>query len=238
MSDNDKKDTDFIKQMERFEATIESKIGDEVKKTDEMFADYPDPGELFADDDDAPIVEEPEALMPEVDDYTPEELDEYIGALVLLPVSSEVLRAVVKRRTHDDDGMHIGLKYPNLMLDTREYHLQFPDGSSEVYSANIIAENIFSQMDDEGNLFALMKEIVDHRTNKHAVKGQDRWHTTKTGQKRRKPTTQGCELLCAWKDGTSSWVKLTDLKESFPIELAEYAHNNKIIEEPAFAWWA
>ena len=32
--------------------------------------------------------------------------------------------------------------------------------------------------------------------------------------------------------------KLTDLKESFPIELAEYAHNNKIVDEPAFAWWA
>jgi len=27
------------------------------------------------------------------------------------------------------------------------------------------------------------------------------------------------------------------MKESFPIETAEYAIGNKIIEEPAFAWW-
>ena len=238
LSEDDYKDRDTIKRMERFDAVIDSKIGDKVKKAADMFADYPEPGDLFADDGEEVIMEEPEASMPEVDDFTPEELDEYIGAHVLLPVGSEVLRAVVKRRTHDDDGRPIGLKNPNPMLDTREYELQLPDGSTEVYSANIIAENIFSQMDDEGNLFTLMKEIVDHRTNKHAVKGPDGWHTTKTGQKRRKPTTKGWELLCGWKDGTSSWVKLTDLKESFPIELAEYAHNNKIIDEPAFAWWA
>ena len=203
-----------------------------------MFADYPEPGDLFADDGEEPIVEESEALMPYVDDYTPEELDEYIGAHVLLPAGSEVLRAVVKRRTHDHDGKPIGLRDPNHMLDTREYHLKFPDRSSEVYSANKIGENIFSQMDDEGNLFTLLSEIMDHRTNKHAVKGPDRWHTTKTGQKRRKMTTKGWELLCGWNDSTSSWVKLTDLKESFPINLAGYAHNNKIIDESAFACWA
>jgi hypothetical protein len=28
------------------------------------------------------------------------------------------------------------------------------------------------------------------------------------------------------------------LKHFFPVELAEYALVNKIIEEPAFAWWA
>jgi len=32
-------------------------------------------------------------------------------------------------------------------------------------------------------------------------------------------------------------VSLADLKESFPLELAEYAVNNKLVEEPAFAWW-
>jgi hypothetical protein len=33
-------------------------------------------------------------------------------------------------------------------------------------------------------------------------------------------------------------VPLKDLKESFPIEVAEYAMVYKIVEEPAFAWWA
>jgi hypothetical protein len=30
---------------------------------------------------------------------------------------------------------------------------------------------------------------------------------------------------------------MRDLKESNPLELAEYAKANKIVSEPAFAWW-
>ena len=32
-------------------------------------------------------------------------------------------------------------------------------------------------------------------------------------------------------------IALKDLKNSYPIELAEYAINNNIQDEPAFAWW-
>jgi hypothetical protein len=31
---------------------------------------------------------------------------------------------------------------------------------------------------------------------------------------------------------------LADIKDSHPIEVAEYAIANKIVEQPAFAWWA
>ena len=41
-----------------------------------------------------------------------------------------------------------------------------------------------------------------------------------------------------WKDVSTSWVPLKDLKEGNPIELAEYAEVNHLLWEPAFAWWA
>jgi hypothetical protein len=40
-----------------------------------------------------------------------------------------------------------------------------------------------------------------------------------------------------WKDKSTSWVKLKDLKASSPVELTEYAVANQIAEEPAFKWW-
>ena len=40
-----------------------------------------------------------------------------------------------------------------------------------------------------------------------------------------------------WKDGSTSWEPLKDLKESSPIEVSEYAVANKIDHEPAFVWW-
>ena len=40
-----------------------------------------------------------------------------------------------------------------------------------------------------------------------------------------------------WKDGNSIWERLADLKESNPIEVAEYAVALDIFHQPAFAWW-
>ena len=51
-------------------------------------------------------------------------------------------------------------------------------------------------------------------------------------------TTRGWSLCVKWKDGSTSWVPLKDLKEGNTIELAEYAEANHLLQEPAFAWWA
>ena len=40
-----------------------------------------------------------------------------------------------------------------------------------------------------------------------------------------------------WKDGESSWIPLKVLKETNPIEVTEYEIANKLVHEPAFAWW-
>ena len=40
---------------------------------------------------------------------------------------------------------------------------------------------------------------------------------------------------CEWKDGSVSWVPLKDMKESYPVQLTEYAIANNIEEEPALS---
>ena len=40
-----------------------------------------------------------------------------------------------------------------------------------------------------------------------------------------------------WKDESTTWVSLKDMKEPYPIQTAEYAVQARIAEEPAFAWW-
>ena len=50
-------------------------------------------------------------------------------------------------------------------------------------------------------------------------------------------TTCGWSLLIKWKDETASWVPLKDLKESQPVEAAEYEKSIGIADEPDFAWW-
>jgi hypothetical protein len=57
------------------------------------------------------------------------------------------------------------------------------------------------------------------------------------GQTYLRHLTISWQLCCQWKDGSSSWRNLTDLKESHPIEVAEYAKILGIGHEPAFNWW-
>ena len=104
--------------------------------------------------------------------------------------------------------------------------------------ANLIAENILSQVDEEGRRQQMLDEIIDHRTTHEAVKKEDGYIVNhKRGTKRKKMTTVGWELCVQWKDGSSNWIALKDLKNSYPIELARYAMENKIADQPAFAWW-
>ena len=44
-------------------------------------------------------------------------------------------------------------------------------------------------------------------------------------------------MCILWKDGSTSWEPLKDLKESNPQEVTEYAVCNHIATEPAFTWW-
>ena len=75
------------------------------------------------------------------------------------------------------------------------------------------------------------------RTTGNDVKQQDTFITTRTGTKRRRETTIGWELLVQWKDGSTNWIALKDLKESYPVWVAKYSVGTRISMEPAFAWW-
>ena len=61
--------------------------------------------------------------------------------------------------------------------------------------------------------------------------------TTKSGGKRYKQSTKGWEILLQWKDGSTTWEALKDVKNAYPAQLAEYAHQKQISNEPAFIWW-
>ncbi len=50
-------------------------------------------------------------------------------------------------------------------------------------------------------------------------------------------TTKGWKLCVEWKDKSTSWETLANLKESYPVDVAEYAVTSGIDKEPAFGWW-
>ena len=144
--------------------------------------------------------------------------------------------ATVKQQKLNEDGPCIEKTNANPILDTRVCEVQFPDGSEAAYSANVIAENMCAQCDLEGNQYLLLDSIVDNKKLKDVVHLRDS-HMTARGRRSQRKTTKGWKLCVKWKDGTMTWERLADLKESNPIEVAEYAIAQGIDHEPAFAWW-
>ena len=118
----------------------------------------------------------------------------------------------------------------NPYLDTSLYEIEFNDGHVKSYAANLIAENIYEQLDDVGNKYHLIDEIIDHQKDNSAMSHKDSEYTFRgcTNQKR---MTRGWFLCVQWKDGSMSWEHLHDLKESNPVEVAKYCISNHLLQK-------
>jgi hypothetical protein len=216
-----------------FDSAIAIKLGDKMSPDD--YKDDPDIEtpyfETYSDEDtgDSP-------RMPDADDYDVNTYDQYIGAEVLLPQGDKMMTGRVTERKRSHNGEVKGKGHTNPMLDTRTYNVEFPDGAELEYAADLIAESMWAQSDLDGNQFLLLESIVDHKTNDEAVAQAD-GYVVKGNAKGIRKTTKGWMFCVQWKDQSTSWERLADLKESNPIEVAEYAVSRDIQDEPAFAWW-
>ena len=167
---------------------------------------------------------------------TPEFNDQYVGASILLPRGSTSARGKVKSRKRNSDGNLVGKADSNPIKDTRTYEVEFPDGEVAELTANAIAEAMYATCDDDGNEYLLFDDIVDHKKSNKALthETQPFSHNGKACMRR---STAGWHLCVKWLDGSTSWQSLKDLKESYPLQVAEYAVMQGIEDEPAFNWW-
>jgi hypothetical protein len=179
--------------------------------------------------------------MPDIDDIKEEHdvytYDQYVGARVRVPIGDEIRSRKVFRCKRDLDGTVRGRSNANSMLDARTYEIEFPGGRSGEYTANVIAENMYAQFDIEGRQYNPMEGIIDHKNDGHVIES-DYMYIKHGSNKKVRKTTKGWHLFVEWKDGTTSWERLADLKESNPVEVAEYAAAKSLLDTPAFVWWA
>ena len=220
----------------QFTQTLEQKLKDralpldpdeipEDEKTPEMEYYVP----LEATDEETPPVQE-------ADDFDHVAYDKYINARVLLPQGDTLSYGTVKRRKRDQNGNLIGRYDPNPLLDTALYEVEFDSREVEAYHANQIAEAIYAEVDGDGRTSYVLKEITDYKKESYAVPPNEAF-VIHNNRKYPKRTTKGWKLCCLWNDGTTTWEKLKDLKESHPLQVAEFAVARQIDNEPAFVWW-
>jgi hypothetical protein len=126
------------------------------------FKDDPDYADLFTTNYDC--YEDDEffsSKMPDIDDIKEEDdvdtYDQYVGSHARVPIGDEIRSEKVVRRKRELDGTVRGRANANSMLDTRNYEIEFPDGRSDEYTANVIADNImYPQCYIEGRKYNMM----------------------------------------------------------------------------------
>ena len=98
------------------------------------------------------------------------------------------------------------------------------------YSASLIADNMYAQVDREGYLLNNLDS--SWITNKQKIDPG-----RQSGENKLAKTTKGWMLLFLWKDGVEQLIPLKDMKEANPVETAEYAKPRQLENKPAIRWW-
>ncbi|KAI2502896.1 Reverse transcriptase (RNA-dependent DNA polymerase) [Fragilaria crotonensis] len=246
---NDEKTTDEMKKRmiqydERLQRIFETQSADLTRTLRDIHPSYV----IDPEDEDAAFFDEftrviDDARLKHADENTTHDTevtsDPYVGMEMALSRDADgaLVHATVRRRVRDEDGKPVGIAHTNPLLDSRKYEVHYLDGQIEELTANLIAENLMAQVDEEGRRQMMLSDIIDHRVLPDAIPQSQGTYVNTYGVKRRKTTTRGWELLVEWRDGSSDWVTLKDLKDSYPVELAIYATTHKLGDEPAFAWW-
>jgi len=232
--------TDTIKdQIQTSDQSIKNKIGNNINSLD-LPLPYKKPLYILDMDivDGVNEAYDHELNQTEEDELSPQMYDRLLTADVSFNVGNKVLTGKVTGYKRDASGNLIGQTNPNPLLNTRMYQVQFSDGTIQDYSANRIAEAIYAAVDDEGNQFVLLDEILDYHYTKDAIKPEQAWTVGSNGNRHRIKTTKGCQLCVRWKDGTTSWETLANLKNSHPLEVSRSAMDRNLLQDPAFVWWA
>lgn len=158
----------LTERIQAYDASLTQSLGDRIATIDET--PHPDDEEYLTPDfepyEDAT---QGDMSMPETDEMQHDLYDKYISAKLILPDSDGNNRVgEVKRRKKDGEGNFIGRSHANPLLDGSVYEVEYEDGSVGTYAANIIAENIFAQVDTEGRSHLILDSITDHNKSSKA----------------------------------------------------------------------
>ena len=145
-------------------------------------------------------------------------------------------RGHVVARSRDANGNVMGRSHTNAILYLRMYQVEFTGGESTELIANFIAESMYNQCDLKGNEYSILDVLVDYHRDNKDISLPDQ-QTTVWGRPITYKTNTGWQVFCQWKDGFTTWEKLSKLKESHPMQTVEFAVAQEIDHKPAFNWW-
>lgn len=130
--------------------------------------------QLYRKDCDTDLIEDNEELLStedaarDIENVEPDMYDELLMTEPMFSRDGKRERAVIIGHKRDSNGNLIGTYDPNPVLNTRVYLAAFLDGQITEYSANSIAEAIYTDLKDEGFNETFLVDIIGHERTKQA----------------------------------------------------------------------
>ena len=95
------------------------------------------------------------------DRFTPDSYDNYINIKLTLDQGGEQPEyARVKKQLNKNQGRTIIIVLENPIIDTKMYEVEYQDDHTAALAANLIAENLFAQVDEVGNCSVLFDKML------------------------------------------------------------------------------
>ena len=100
-------------------------------------------------------------------------------------------------------------------------------------NTNVISEWMYAHCYKEGNDMLLLDYFFYYRNMNRSLSLQDQ-QLTVNGKPCMKLSTAVWDILFLWKDESTIWEKLSDLKECHPVEVDEYSVLQRMDHQPSF----
>lgn len=173
-----------IKKRAVFDGLIERRWGTSINPPKQTDAEDLDENEFEEYEDE----DEPKRTVPDIEDTVDATgkllnqqpaYDKILRSEVSLQIGENMTVGKVTKRALGPDGNVAGTYDENPCLNTMIYGAEFPDGQLKEYAANVIAENMLSQVDSDGFSLTMMEAITDYRKDDTvAVPKTDKYLTT------------------------------------------------------------
>ena len=89
--------------------------------------------------------------------------------------------------------------------------MEFEDSTEAELTANAITQSMYAQCDPDVNQYLMLDSVVGFRKSTTALCYAEQTFV-KNGRSYNRRSTKRWQLCCQWKDGSTSWQKLADLK--------------------------
>ena len=127
--------------------------------------------------------------------------DQWTHAELNLPQGEQLRKEKIVGQSKDTNDEIIGSYDPNPFLSTLKCHVEFLDGEIKECLANVIAENMRAQEDEDCNSIQILDSIVYYRKDRNVVDKADAHLHTNSREHNLLHTNYGWSLLTLLKNG-------------------------------------